>query len=158
MISLTLRTPLVAFRSALALNGLRTREEYDELVHTSPDCDVRVTLAARPQGQRVRCGISLAEERLLVSGLELFNEISLEGHPVIAFGAGRGQVTFEFEWFHPTGADWRISGQRLDGLMQRLSGALGPRPMPVRVRRRSRRPTGLKALLPEVFGAAASAA
>ena len=158
MISLTLRTPLVEFRSALALNGLRTREEYDELVHTSPDCDIRLTLAPKPHGQRVRCGISMAEERLLVSGLELFNEVALEGHPVIAFGAGRGQVTFEFEWFHPTGADWRISGQRLDSLVQRLSGALGPRPSPVRARRRERRPSGLNALLPEVFGQTATAA
>lgn len=134
MTTITLRTPLIECRSALALLGLRTREDYDELVHGDPDCEFRLSLRAARHGQQVRCLISVGEDRLLASGIELFHELSLEGHPVVSYGAGRGSVSFGFEWFHPTGADWRISAQRIELLMQRVAVALGPKPAPVRRR------------------------
>jgi hypothetical protein len=152
---LTLRTPLIELRSALALTGLRTREEYDELVHVADDCDIRLSLSGRPRGQNVRCWLSVDEARLLVSGLELFNEIALEGHPVISFGAGRGRVSLAFEWLHPSGADWRISGQRIELLRQRVTGVLGPKPAPLRARRRARA-AAERSFLPGVFAGAVS--
>ena len=151
----SLRTPLVELRSALALAGLRTVEDYDELVHTGRDCEARLQLVTRGQGQQVRCQITLGEERMLVSGLELFNEIALEGHPIVAFGAGRGQAAFEFQWFHPKGADWRISCERLECLMQRLTCALGPQPAPARRASKGRRPSVLAELVPAVLMPAA---
>lgn len=157
MISLTLRTPLIEFRSALALRGFRTREEYDELVHASPDCEVRVMLREQSKGQLVRCFVSVAEDRLLLGGLELFNEMSLEGHPAVAYGAGRGQMTFEFEWFHAAGVDWRASAVRVDSVLQRVSSVLGPRPAPARANARRRIREGVTAMpsfAPGIFAAA----
>jgi hypothetical protein len=156
MITLTLRTPLVQLRSALAVRGFRTREEYDELVHTTPDAEVRVMLREQAKGQIVRCFVSLPEERMLESALELFNAMSLEGHPVVAYGAGRGLLTFEFEWFHAPGVDWRASAVRIDSVMQRLSSVLGPRPAPVRARARAKQREGVLAFpaLPGGFVAA----
>jgi hypothetical protein len=132
LIPIKLRTPIVEFRAALARNGLRTQEDYDELVYASEDCSVRVNLSRLGEGQLVRCFISVDEQRLLSTGLELFTAMSLEGHPVVAYGAGCGQMTFEFEWLHPDGADWKISGQRLDVFMQLLRCSLGPKPRPAR--------------------------
>lgn len=135
MNTLSLRTPLVELRSALSLSGLRTREDYDELVHgEAADGEFRLSLRPARHGQQVRCFISVGEDRLLGSGIELFHELAVEGHPVVSYGAGRGSVSFGFEWFHPTGADWRISAQRVELLMQRVGVALGPKPMPVRRR------------------------
>ncbi len=128
MIMLPLRTPLVACRSALALAGLRTREDYDELVHTGPDQEVRVALRAVRDGQQVRCLVSVDESRLPASGIEVFHELAVGGHPVVSYGAGRGSVSFGFEWLHPTGADWRISAQRVEVLLQRVAVSLGPKP------------------------------
>lgn len=145
----TLRTPLVQFRSALSLLGLRTREDYDELVHAGGDCEVRLSLGGQAHGQRVRCFLSVAEERLLTGGINLFHEIAVEGHPVVSYGAGQGSVTFGFEWHHPSGAEWEISAQRLELLMQRVSVALGPRPEPVRRRLPSgRKPSMFSELVP----------
>jgi|GEM_PF-2691637 len=152
MNTFTLRTPLIEFRSALALLGLRAREDYDELVHTGPDGEFRLSLQGRPHGQQVRCFISVPEERLLASGIELFHEIAVEGHPVVSYGAGRGSVSFGFEWFHPSGADWRISAQRLELLMQRVSVALGTKPALVRRRLPAgKRPSVLSELMPAVL-------
>lgn len=149
MNTISLRTPLVECRSALALLGLRTREDYDELVHGDPDCEFRLSLAPRPHGQQVKCFISAGEERLLASGIELFHELAVEGHPVVSYGAGRGSVSFGFEWFHPTGADWRISAQRIELLLQRVAAGLGPKPAPVRRRLSAgRRPSMLSELVP----------
>ena len=149
MNTLTLRTPLIECRSALSLLGLRTREDYDELIHGDSDCEFRLALAAKPRGQQVKCFISVAETRLLGSGIELFHELAVEGHPVVAYGAGRGSVSFGFEWFHPAGADWRISAQRIELLMQRVAVALGPKPAPVRRRLPAgRKPSMFSELVP----------
>lgn len=152
MITLTLRTPLVEFRSALALLGLRTREDYDELVHADSDCEFRLSLRGQRHGQQIRCFINVAEERLLASGIELFHELAVEGHPVVSYGAGQGSVSFGFEWYHPTGADWRISAQRIELLMQRVAVALGPKPAPIRRRAAAgRRPSMFAEMVPAVL-------
>ena len=97
----------------------------------------------------MRCFISIAEERLLTSGIELFHELAVEGHPIVSYGAGRGSVSFGFEWRHPAGADWRISAQRIELLMQRLGVALGPKPQPVRRRvAAGRKPSMFSELVP----------
>jgi hypothetical protein len=135
MNAFSLRTPLVECRSALSLLGLRTREDYEELVHgTVADGEFRLSLRPARHGQQIRCFISVTEERLLASGIELFHELAVEGHPIVSYGAGQGSVSFGFEWFHPTGADWRISAQRIELLMQRVSVGLGPKLEPVRRR------------------------
>jgi hypothetical protein len=149
MTTLTLRTPLIECRSALALLGLRTREDYDELVHADPDCEFRLTLRDQRHGQQIRCLISVSEERLLASGIELFHELSVEGHPIVSYGAGRGSVSFGFEWHHPAGADWKISAQRVELLLQRVAVGIGPRPAPVRRRVAARRkPSMFSELVP----------
>lgn len=148
--SLALRTPLVQCRSALALAGLRTREDYEELVHSGPDQEIRLTLREGREGQQVRCLFSFEEQRLPASGVEIFHELAVEGHPVVSYGAGRGSVSFGFEWLHPRGADWRISAQRVDVLRQRLAASLAPAPGPVRSRR-SRRASLLDELVPPHF-------
>lgn len=149
MNTITLRTPLIEFRSALALRGLRTHEDYDELVHQDAEGEFRLSLRDQPHGQLVRCFISVAEDRLLAGGIELFHELAVEGHPVVSYGAGRGGVTFGFEWQHPSGADWRISAQRIELLLQRVAVGLGPRPEPVRRRLPAgRRPSMLSELVP----------
>lgn len=149
MTTLTLRTPLLEFRSALALLGLRTREDYEELVHADADCEFRLSLRAERHGQRIRCFLSVAEERLLASGIELFHELAVEGHPIVSYGAGHGSVSFGFEWHHPGGADWRISAQRLELLMQRVAVALGPKPAPLRRRAvAGRKPSVFSELVP----------
>jgi hypothetical protein len=154
----TLRTPLIECRSALALTGLRTREDYDELVHGDlADGEFRLSLRNARHGQNVRCFISVSEDRLLASGVELFHELSVEGHPVVSYGAGRGSVSFGFEWFHPAGADWRISAQRVELLMQRVSVALGPKPVPVRRRvAAGRKPSMFSELVPATLRPAAA--
>lgn len=149
MTPFTLRTPLIECRSALALLGLRTREDFEELVHTDGDCEFRLALRSARHGQQIRCFISVAEARLLASGIELFHELAVEGHPIVSYGAGQGSVSFGFEWFHPAGADWRISAQRVELLMQRVSGALGPKPAPARRRvAAGRRPSIFSELVP----------
>lgn len=125
------------------------------MTYDSPDCQVRLTLVPQRRGQLIRCAISVEEERLLRSGLEVFNEISLEGYPAVGFGAGTRRATFDFNWVHPTGADWRISGQRVQGLIERLAGMLGDAPTPAR---RGARPRRLAELLPAAFGRVATAA
>jgi hypothetical protein len=120
-------SPLRSFRAALNDHGIHTYEDYDELVHQSPDGDLRIFLKQKNHDQLLRCFISVSEERLLTSGLELFNDVALEGHPVVAYGAGRGQACFEFAWVHPDEADWRISAERVEVLLQRVHGALCPR-------------------------------
>jgi hypothetical protein len=157
----SLRSPLIECRSALALSGLRTREDYEELVHgDAAGGEFRLSLRSARHGQNVRCFISVAEERLLASGVELFHELSVEGHPVVSYGAGRGSVSFGFEWFHPTGADWRISAQRVELLMQRVSVALGPKLEPVRARVRrlpaGRKPSMFSELVPATLRPAAA--
>lgn len=148
----TLRTPLIEFRSALALAGLRTREDFDELVHADADCEFRLSLRPGRHGQQVRCFLSVAEARLLTSGIELFHELAIEGHAIVSYGAGQGSVSFGFEWLHPTGADWRVSAQRIELLMQRVAVALGPRPAPVRRRTAGdRQPSVLSELVPAVL-------
>lgn len=153
----SLHRSLGQLRTALAFHGLRSREVFDELLHSSRDAEIRLTLGEQKNGQVIRCFISLDESRLLTSGLELFNELSLEGYPVVSFGAGRSQATFEFHWVHPDGADWRISGQRVEGLLQRLLCALGERPAP-RPTRRSKPASIYAELVPAVFGQPATAA
>lgn len=155
MLIRSLRTPVVELRSALAYRGLRAREDYDELVYSSPDCDVRLSLAKMGDGQLIRCFVSVAENRLLANGLEVFNEIAFEGHPTVAYGVGRGRTTFEFEWLHPDGADWRISGERVEILMHRVCGFLGPAPRPARQGARRRfSPEILDGVLAHVISAA----
>jgi hypothetical protein len=157
MKTLILRTPLIECRSALAVTGLRAFEDYDELVHHGADCDFRLSLAGRPHGQQVKCFLSVAESRLLASGIELFHELAVEGHPVVSYGAGQGSVTFGFEWQHPSGADWRISAQRIELLMQRLAVALGPKPEPVRRRLPvGRKPSMFSELVPATLRTAAA--
>lgn len=149
MNTFTLRTPLIECRSALSLLGLRTQEDFDELVHAGGDCEFRLALTGKPHGQQVKCLLSVAESRLLASGIELFHELAVEGHPVVSYGAGHGSVSFGFEWFHPAGADWKISAQRIELLMQRLAVALGPKPAPVRRRLPAgRKPSMFSELVP----------
>lgn len=149
MNTISLRSPLIECRSALSLLGLRTQEDFDELIHVGQDGEFRLSLSGRPHGQQVKCFISLAEERLLTSGIELFHELAVEGHPVVSYGAGHGSVSFGFEWYHPTGADWKISAQRIELLMQRLAVNLGPKPAPVRRRLPAgRKPSMFSELVP----------
>lgn len=149
MLILSLRSPLIECRSALAITGLRTFTDYDELVHVGGDCEFRLSLGGKPHGQQVKCFISVSETRLLTSGIELFHEMAVEGHPAVSYGAGSGSVTFGFEWYHPSGADWKISAQRIELLMQRLTVALGPKPVPVRRRLPAgRKPSMLSELVP----------
>lgn len=154
---LNLRTPTVELCSALAQNGLRSREDYDELIHDSDLGHARLSLRRHEPGQLVRCFLSVEEERLLARGLELFHELAGEGHPVVAYGIGRGQTTFEFEWLHPDGTDWRISAERVQLLMQRLDCALGPKLAPLR-RRQARRCPIAAELLEGVLARAVTAA
>lgn len=149
MNAFTLRSPLIQFRSALSLLGLRTREDYDELVRADGDCEFRLSLRGEPHGQQVRCFLSVSEDRLLTGGISLFHEIAVEGHPVVSYGAGQGSVTFGFEWHHPSGAEWEISAQRLELLVQRVTVALAPRVEPVRRRLPAgRKPSMLSELVP----------
>ncbi|MDB6093106.1 MAG: hypothetical protein JWM32_668 [Verrucomicrobia bacterium] len=149
---------LAKLRTALAFHGLRAHEVFDELTYASPDCEVRLALGEQKKGQLVRCFVCVDESRLLTSGLEIFNELSLEGFPVVDFGTGGAKSTFEFQWHHPDGADWRISGQRVEGLRQRLVGILGERPSPIRPASRTRRSLIYSELVPAVFGRPATAA
>ena len=43
------------------LAGLRTREDYDELVHSESDCEFRLSLRGQRHGQQIRCFINVAE-------------------------------------------------------------------------------------------------
>lgn len=126
----SLRSPIVQFRSALALAGLRTEEDYDELIQSGPDAELRLSLSRLGDGQLVQCFISFDESRLSLGALGLFDQLSAEGSPVVAYGFGRGQVTFEFEWLHTDRSEWRISARRVYELLQRLRAALGPCPLP----------------------------
>ena len=123
-------SPVRALGAALFDTGLRVREEYDELILNRPGFELRVLAAERAGGCGVRCFISVAEHRLAAGYGETFNAMALEGYPVVAFGAGRGQATFEFSWFHPDGADWRISGQHCQVLVDRVVGSLITLPVP----------------------------
>lgn len=158
MLTSLLVPSLAPLRTALAYHGLPAREGFDELIHASRDCEVRLGLTYQRNGQVVRCSVSVEEARPLTSGLEIFNEMSLEGYPVVGFGAGRGRVTFDFSWVHPDGADWRISGQRVEGLMHRVVGTLCERPRKARAISRSKRAASYSELVPAVFGRAATAA
>lgn len=149
---------LPKLRAALAFHGLRTKEGFDELIHASLDAEVRLTLREQKKGQQIRCTICLDESRLLTGALELFNELALEGYPVVDFGGSHGQATFEFQWLHPTNADWRISGQRVQDLLQRLACTLGERPSPARPASRRRAASIYAELVPAMFGRLTSAA
>lgn len=133
---LNLRTPVVELRCALARHGRRTEEDFDQLVLTTPDCHGRISVAPQADGHRVRCMLNVEESRLITSGLELFNRLTLEGHPLAAYGAGRGEASFEFEWQHPRGADWRVSAQRVEILMGLLTEQLCAKPAVYRPRRK----------------------
>ncbi|HYC69677.1 MAG TPA: hypothetical protein VEB66_00620 [Opitutaceae bacterium] len=133
---LSLRTPLIELRSALARHGRRTREDFEELVLDSADCHGRVTVRPHAEGHRVLCSLDVEESRLIPSGLDLFNQLALDGHPLVAFGAGRGQVTFRFEWVHPQGAAWRISAERVEILIGQLVSSLCAKPAVFRPSRR----------------------
>ena len=122
------RSPVRALGAALFDTGLRVREECDELILNRSEFELRVSAVERSSGYMVRCVISIAEYRLMAGYGEIFNAMALEGYPVVAFGAGHGQVSFEFSWFHPEGADWRISGQHCQGLIDRVLGELAPIP------------------------------
>jgi hypothetical protein len=112
-----------SFGAALFDHGLRVREEYNELILNQRDFELRVHVSELADSNSLRCSISVPSQRIAAGTLVLFNEIALEGYPVVAFGAGQRQVTFEFAWFHPTGADWRISAERCQGLVDRVVGA-----------------------------------
>lgn len=136
---LNLRTPSVELRSALALAGIRCREDYDDLVHDSDIGHMRLSLRRHEPGQLVRCFLSVGESRLLGGSLEAFHELAAEGHPVVAYGIGRGGVTFEFEWLQHDGRAWRASCERVGVLLGRLGAMLGPEPAPARQRNARRR-------------------
>ena len=136
----SLRTPLVEFRSALAVIGIRTREEYDELVHAASGCEVRSNLSRVGNGQLIKCFITVEESWLLGSELELFNDLTLDGYPLVGYGVDNGGITFEFEWLHVNGTDWRISAERIDQFMQLLCGHFGPTPRPAGLPSSRRRP------------------
>jgi len=147
------RTSLIEFRSALAIHRIRTQEDCDELVHVAADCDVRLNLSQLGNGQLIHCFISVEEDRMLSSGMELFNEISSEGHPVVAYGAGRGHTTLEFEWLHQDGANWRISAERVELLTQRLRCAVRPKSKQARRAGRRRPPAILEGVIAHVSAA-----
>ena len=109
--------------AALFDQGLRVRDEYDELILNQRNFELRVHVGDQTDGNNLRCSVSVPAQRIAAGTLVLFNEIALEGYPIVAFGAGQRQVTFEFAWFHPTGADWRISAERCQGLVDRIVGA-----------------------------------
>ena len=120
--------PVNSLRYALQDCGLRTHDEWDELVTRQPEREIRVQLVERTRGHQVRCFVSVPEERLQASGIELFNELAAEGQPIVAMGAGRRQVSFEFSWSQPPGSDWQGSAQRIQDLTQRIVGTLLPEP------------------------------
>lgn len=115
-----------SLRAALSDYGLPVRDESAELVARQRDWELRVLLPGATGGNTVRCFVSVPESRLPSGALELFNMLALEGYPAVALGAGRGEVSFEFSWFHPAGADWRISAQRCQGLLERVVSSLPP--------------------------------
>ena len=117
-------SPMRALGAALFDHGLRVRADYDELLLAHRDFELRLHATEKADGCTLHCFVSIPEPRLAAGSLVLFNEIALEGYPAVAFGAGRGKVTFEFAWFHPVGADWRISADRCQGLIDRVVSAL----------------------------------
>jgi hypothetical protein len=117
------RSPLRAFGAALFDNGLRVREEYDELILERHDFSLRVHATERPGGVMLHCHVSVAELGFVPGSLGLFSEMAVEGYPVVGVGASCGKVSCEFTWFHPTGVDWRISADRCQGLIDRVVGA-----------------------------------
>lgn len=134
----SLRTPLIEFRSALAQRGFRTQEDYEELVRSDNCSQLRLSIRRREPGHTVSCFISIAETRLRSSAIELFNDLCIEGRPVVSYGAGQGQFTFEFEWFQQEDLCWRVSVQKIDDLMQRLYSSFSPKPTLARRAQRRR--------------------
>jgi hypothetical protein len=151
----SLRTPLIEFRSALARSGFRTQEDYEELVRADGNYQLRLSLRSQETGHIVQCSISVDETRLRSSAIELFNDLCVEGRPVVSYGAGRGQFTFEFEWYQLEGLDWSGSVQRLDDLIQRMQSSFAPRPTPAR---RAQRQKANSHLLDGVLARAVTAA
>ncbi len=127
-LSLPVRAPVRALGVALFDNGLRVREEYDELVLDQSDYALRIHVIERAGGSMVQCQVAVSELVLAPGSLGLFSEMALEGYPVVGVGACGGKISCEFSWFHPEGADWRISAERCVGLVDRVVGARVPLP------------------------------
>ena len=125
-------SPACAFGSALSDLGLRVREEFDELSLVGRDFELRLHVSEQTGGSAIRCFVSITEGSLAGGAVVLFNEIALEGYPLVAIGSGRGKETFEFTWFQPEGADWRISAERCQGLIDRVTGGMAPVSLPIR--------------------------
>jgi hypothetical protein len=130
--SLPVRSPIRALGAALFDIGLRVRDEYGELILNQRDFGLRVHATDWTGGLMVHCHISVTELGFVPGALGLFNEMALEGYPVVAVGASRGRVSCEFNWFHPEGVDWRISADRCQGLIDRVVGARAPASATVR--------------------------
>lgn len=130
--SLPVRSPIRALGAALFDIGLRVRDEYGELVLNQRDYGLRMHATERPGGLTLHCHISVIESGFVPGALGLFNEMALEGYPVVAVGASRGRVSCEFNWFHPEGVEWRISADRCQGLVDRVVGARAPASVTVR--------------------------
>jgi hypothetical protein len=129
------RSPVRALGAALFDTGLRVREEYDELILDQRDYSLRVQAPAKACGWTIRCHVSVAELGFVPGSLGLFNEMAMEGYPVVGIGACRGRISCDFEWFHPEGVDWRISAERCQGLIDRVLGARSFEPARRPVRR-----------------------
>ena len=117
------RFSLRALGAALFDSGLRVRDDYGELVLNQNDFGIRIHGVEMAGGCTLHCFISVAERGFMPGSLGLFEEMASEGYPVVAVGASCGRISCEFNWFHPEGADWRISAQRCEALVDRVLGA-----------------------------------
>lgn len=141
-------------RNALAEAGIEVSNDGEGKAIVGSRREVGLqsfTIARKPSGYSVHVNLDLPESRLPESGIHMFHELAVEGSPIVAYGAGNGRVTFGFEWYHPDGADWRISATRVALLMDRLQKdlvAVGDSP-----RTASRRPV-LSSGIPSVLSAA----
>lgn len=120
---LPIRSPVCALGAALFDAGLRVRQEYDELTLSQRDFGLRVHATERSGGWMVHCHILVDEAGFVPGSLGLFNEMAIEGYPVVGVGASRGRISCEFNWFHPENVEWRISAERCQGLVDRVVGA-----------------------------------
>lgn len=75
-------------------------------------------------GHFLRAFFMVPERQMNESAIDLLNELTLEGLPVVAFGAGRGLIAWEFRWALCAGETWRWHAERCVTLMDRLSASL----------------------------------
>jgi hypothetical protein len=143
---LPIHSSIRALGASLFDSGLRVREDYGELVLNQSGFGLRIHSVELSAGSMLHCIISVAEQGFIPGSLGLFEEMAAEGYPVVAVGACGGRISCEFNWFHPEGADWRISAQRCQALVDRVLGARVPPAEPKAIRAGGRRAARLRAV------------